>query len=285
MEKTSEIYLAGGCFWGTEHFLKQIRGVKHTEVGYANGNTASPTYKEVCTDKTGFAETVKVVYNPQEVSLELLLNLYFQTIDPTSINRQGHDQGTQYRTGIYYTDKADLTIIQNAVCELAKEYSRPLALEVEPLKNFYNAEEYHQNYLDKNPDGYLGEANNIHPKNKQEVGLRLSQLALKQTYKKKRMPQSPLFKSYRIEGNTIRIGFDNPGKGFMKPDTIKGFIIAGADHIFYPATVTIQKKEIIVESPDVPHPVAVRYNWADNPDGNLYGLSGLPTAPFRTDNW
>ena len=80
----------------------------------------------------------------------------------------------------------------------------------------------------------LGEANNIHPKNKQEVGLRLSQLALKQTYKKKRMPQSPLFKSYRIEGNTIRIGFDNPGKGFMKPDTIKGFIIAGADHIFYP---------------------------------------------------
>ena len=154
MEKTSEIYLAGGCFWGTEHFLKQIRGVKHTEVGYANGNTASPTYKEVCTDKTGFAETVKVVYNPQEVSLELLLNLYFQTIDPTSINRQGHDQGTQYRTGIYYTDKADLTIIQNAVCELAKEYSRPLALEVEPLKNFYNAEEYHQNYLDKNPDGY-----------------------------------------------------------------------------------------------------------------------------------
>ena len=94
----------------------------------------------------------------------------------------------------------------------------------------------------------LGEANNIHPKNKQEVGLRLSQLALKQTYKKKRMPQSPLFKSYRIEGNTIRIGFDNPGKGFMKSDTIKGFIIAGADHIFYPATVTIQKKEIIVES-------------------------------------
>ena len=88
MEKTSEIYLAGGCFWGTEHVLKQIRGVKHTEVGYANGNTASPTYKEVCTDKTGFAETVKVVYNPREVSLELLLNLYFQTIDPTSINRQ-----------------------------------------------------------------------------------------------------------------------------------------------------------------------------------------------------
>ena len=94
------------------------------------------------------------------------------------------------------------------------------------------------------------------------------------------MPQSPLFKSYRIEGNTIRIGFDNPEKAFMKPDTIKGFIIAGADHIFYPATVTIQKKKIIVESPDVPHPVAVRYNWADNPDGNLYGLSGLPTTPF-----
>ncbi len=154
MEKLSKIYLAGGCFWGTEHFLKQIRGVKSTEVGYANGHTENPTYKEVCTNSTGFAETVKVVYDPKEVKLELLLNLYFQTIDPTSVNRQGHDTGSQYRTGIYYTDKADLPVIRLAVDELAKEYSRPLALEVEPLKNFYNAEEYHQDYLDKNPDGY-----------------------------------------------------------------------------------------------------------------------------------
>lgn len=154
MKGTNEIYLAGGCFWGTEHFLKQIRGVKNTEVGYANGNTLNPTYKDVCTDQTGFAETVKVVYNPDEISLELLLELYFQTIDPTSVNKQGHDQGTQYRTGIYYTDKKDLPVIQNEVNRLAGQYEHPLALEVEELKNFYNAEDYHQDYLDKNPDGY-----------------------------------------------------------------------------------------------------------------------------------
>lgn len=154
MEKPSEIYLAGGCFWGTEHFLKLIRGVKSTEVGYANGHIENPTYKEVCTDQTGFAETVKVVYDPKIVNLELLLNLYFQTIDPTSLNRQGNDTGSQYRTGIYYTDKADLPVIEDAVHELAKKYSHPLVLEVEPLKNFYKAEEYHQDYLDKNPNGY-----------------------------------------------------------------------------------------------------------------------------------
>lgn len=131
----------------------------------------------------------------------------------------------------------------------------------------------------------LGEADDIHPKNKQEVGLRLSQLALKQTYRKKRMPQSPLFKSYRIEGSTVRISFENLGKGFISPKEVRGFIIAGADHVFHPAQVTIGKKEIIVESPEVSHPIAVRYNWADNPDGNLYEMSGLPLAPFRTDNW
>lgn len=154
MEKTNEIYLAGGCFWGTEHFLKQIRGVASTEVGYANGNTKNPTYKEVCTDKTGFAETVKVTYNPEEINLIFLLSLYFLTIDPTSINRQGHDTGTQYRTGIYYTNESDLPIINQAVGELAKAYGMPLALEIAPLNNFYSAEEYHQDYLDKNPDGY-----------------------------------------------------------------------------------------------------------------------------------
>lgn len=154
MEKRSEIYLAGGCFWGTEHFLKQIRGVESTEVGYANGNTPNPTYEEVCHQNTGFAETVKVVYDPQEVSLGLLLDLYFKTIDPTSLNRQGNDRGSQYRTGIYYTDKADLPVIEDAIHALAKNYSKPIAIEVEPLKNFYKAEGYHQDYLDKHPGGY-----------------------------------------------------------------------------------------------------------------------------------
>lgn len=154
MDKQSEIYLAGGCFWGTEHFLKQIRGVESTEVGYANGNIKNPTYEEVCNRNTGFAETVKVVYNPEVLSLGLLLDLYFKTIDPTSINRQGNDRGSQYRTGIYYTDKADLPIIDNAIQTLAKNYQKPIAIEIKPLENFYKAEGYHQDYLDKHPGGY-----------------------------------------------------------------------------------------------------------------------------------
>ena len=108
MKPMKEIYLAGGCFWGTEHFLKQIEGVEATQVGYANGNIANPTYQQVCTGTTDFAETVKVQYDPDEVDLPFLIDLYFKTIDPTSLNKQGGDRGTQYRTGIYYTDTAVL---------------------------------------------------------------------------------------------------------------------------------------------------------------------------------
>lgn len=154
MESTKEIYLAGGCFWGTEHFLKLIDGVETTQVGYANGNIANPTYKQVCTGTTDFAETVKVQYDPLKVDLPFLIDLYFKTIDPTSVNRQDNDKGTQYRTGIYYTDPADLAVIQETVYRLAAIYSRPLAVEIKPLKNFYPAEDYHQDYLDKNPGGY-----------------------------------------------------------------------------------------------------------------------------------
>ena len=148
------IYLAGGCFWGTEHFLKQIEGVKATQVGYANGNTTHPTYKEVCTDATGFAEAVHVEYDPTVVSLTFLLDLYFKAIDPTSLNKQGNDRGTQYRTGIYYVDKSDLPTIEAVMKEQQKHFKQPLRVEVLPLKNFYTAEEYHQDYLDKNPTGY-----------------------------------------------------------------------------------------------------------------------------------
>lgn len=154
MKSNSEIYFAGGCFWGTEHFLKQIRGVKSTEVGYANGNIQNPTYEQVCNNNTGFAETVKVDYNPQEVDLPLLIDLFFKTIDPTSVNRQGNDRGTQYRTGIYYVDKNDLPVIQAAVQALAKKYPKPIVVEIKPLTNFYKAEDYHQDYLDKHPSGY-----------------------------------------------------------------------------------------------------------------------------------
>ena len=153
-ENLKEIYLAGGCFWGTEHYFKQIDGVVDTEVGFANGRTENPTYKEVCTDKTGFAETVHVTYDPAKVSLKFLLEMYFKAIDPTSINRQGHDTGTQYRTGVYYTDEEDEAVINEVFAEEQKHINGKIAVENQPLRNFYKAEDYHQDYLDKNPDGY-----------------------------------------------------------------------------------------------------------------------------------
>jgi peptide methionine sulfoxide reductase msrA/msrB len=150
----SEIYLAGGCFWGTEKYLSMIRGVLSTQVGYANGKTENPTYEEVCHTNTGHAETVHVVYDPAILSLEFLLELYYDTINPVSVNRQGGDIGTQYRTGIYYVNEEDLPVIEHSIAKLQKKYSKPIAIEVEPLHNFYPAEEYHQKYLDKNPGGY-----------------------------------------------------------------------------------------------------------------------------------
>ena len=107
-----EIYFAGGCFWGTEHYFKLVNGVIETEVGYANGHTENPTYQDVCTDKTGFAETVRIAYDPEVISLKFLTEMYFKAIDPVSVNQQGHDKGTQYRTGIYYTDEADVPTLK-----------------------------------------------------------------------------------------------------------------------------------------------------------------------------
>lgn len=152
MEK--EIYFAGGCFWGAEHFLKQIEGVTFTEVGFANGDTPAPTYKEVCTDTTGYAETVRVRYNPLKVSLRFLLEMFFKSIDPTSRNCQGEDCGTQYRTGIYFVNSSDEPLIRYMMCKEAEKHELPLQVEVLPLSNFYRAEEYHQNYLVNNPNGY-----------------------------------------------------------------------------------------------------------------------------------
>ncbi|MEG6523580.1 peptide-methionine (R)-S-oxide reductase MsrB [Desulfotomaculum sp. 1211_IL3151] len=149
-----EIYLAGGCFWGIEKYLSLITGIISTEVGYANGNTENPSYEDVCHKNTGHAETVKVVYNPDEVSLEFILKLFYQAIDPLAKNRQGNDIGIQYRSGIYYSDELDKEIISNSLQELQKNYEKPLAIEVFKLANYYPAEEYHQKYLDKNPGGY-----------------------------------------------------------------------------------------------------------------------------------
>lgn len=152
--KNKDLYLAAGCFWGAEHYFQQIDGITFTEVGFANGHTANPTYKEVYTDTTGFAETVHLQYDPLKVSLLFLLEMYFKAIDPTSLNQQGEDQGTRYRTGIYYTDDTDFPFIQFAMSQEAKKYGLPLVVEVEPLQNFYRAEDYHQDYLNNNPEGY-----------------------------------------------------------------------------------------------------------------------------------
>lgn len=149
-----EIYLAGGCFWGTQHYFDCLPGVVKTEVGYANGRTANPTYEQVKHENTGHAETVKVVYDQEKITLEELLEWYYKVIDPISVNRQGGDVGIQYRTGIYYTDPAQKDVIEGSLAQLQQQYEQPLAVEAQPLENFYTAEEYHQKYLEKNPGGY-----------------------------------------------------------------------------------------------------------------------------------
>lgn len=153
-ESIKEIYLAGGCFWSVEKYLSLIKGVVSTEVGYANGSTRNPTYEDVCYRNTGHAETVKVLYNPDELSLERILSLYYEIIDPLAKNKQGNDIGTQYRTGIYYVDDRDKEVIENSLKDLQKHYDKPVMVEMMPLQNYYPAEEYHQKYLDKNPGGY-----------------------------------------------------------------------------------------------------------------------------------
>lgn len=147
-----EIWFAGGCFWGVEAYFARIPGVAGTNVGYANGKTANPSYYDI--KHTGHAETVQVSYDPRKVSLHTLLEYFFNIIDPTSINKQGNDIGTQYRTGIYYKDKNDLATIQAAVGKIQRKYKKPVITEVLPLENYYPAEENHQDYLKKNPGGY-----------------------------------------------------------------------------------------------------------------------------------
>lgn len=149
-----KIYLAGGCFWGAEKYLSLIPGVISTSVGYANGHTQNPTYDEVCHNDTGHAETVMVEYDPAKISLTFLLELFYDAIDPTSVNKQGGDVGTQYRSGVYYVDGTDKDIILGSIALLQESCDKPVAIEVKPLVSFYTAEEYHQKYLNKNPGGY-----------------------------------------------------------------------------------------------------------------------------------
>lgn len=148
------IYLAGGCFWGLQHYFDLVSGVLETEVGYANSVVPDPTYEQVCTGQTGAAETVRVVYDDERIDLGSILELFFHAVDPTQINRQGNDVGTQYRSGIYATNTHDLGEARSFVETMAGRFTRPIATETKLLENFFPAEEYHQEYLDKYPRGY-----------------------------------------------------------------------------------------------------------------------------------
>ncbi|MDR1741311.1 MAG: peptide-methionine (S)-S-oxide reductase MsrA [Synergistaceae bacterium] len=148
------IYLAGGCFWGVEAFMARVPGVAKTVVGYANGSTENPTYDDVKYRGTGHAETVEVRYDPQQVSLEALLERFFSVIDPLSVNKQGEDEGVQYRTGVYYTNGEDRAVAEKVFAAEEGKRGGPLAVELLPLVRFDRAEEYHQEYLEKNPNGY-----------------------------------------------------------------------------------------------------------------------------------
>ena len=145
------IYLAGGCFWGVEAYYKRLKGVINTVVGYANGNKVNPTYEEVKSHQTAHAETLKLEYDSSIISLEKILEHFLRFVDPYSIDQQAHDIGHQYRSGVYYIDVNDKHIIENYFnSNLDNDY----AIEVLPLDNFYKAEDYHQDYLNKNPNGY-----------------------------------------------------------------------------------------------------------------------------------
>lgn len=140
---------AAGCFWGVEETFRIIKGVKETVVGYAGGHVENPTYEQVCTDKTGHAESVKIEYDPNEITFEELLDLFWKSHDPTQFNRQGPDVGTQYRSVIFYHNEEQRKLAEKSKRELEKsgKYDKPIVTEIVPAKEFYKAEEHHQKYL------------------------------------------------------------------------------------------------------------------------------------------
>lgn len=152
----SSIVLAAGCFWGVEELIRAVPGVLATEVGYTGGDLTDPTYNQVKTGRTGHAEAVEIKYDPARISLAEILDLFFKLHDPTTLNRQGNDVGTQYRSAIFVRDEQE-KIEAKAAIERAKtsgRWSRPITTTIEPLIRFYPAEDYHQDYLQNHPDGY-----------------------------------------------------------------------------------------------------------------------------------
>ena len=159
-DQFKEIILGAGCFWGVEKQFWDLPGVYNTLVGYSGGDTENPTYEDVCYKETNHAEVVKVVYDPAEISLEVLLKIFWECHDPTQGMRQGNDVGTQYRSTIYTSDDSDLGLAKEMKdiyqSQLEKNNLNKITTEIEIVKNFYLAEEYHQQYLAKNPNGYCG---------------------------------------------------------------------------------------------------------------------------------
>jgi len=153
--KLERITLGGGCFWCTEAVYERVRGVKRVESGYCNGQVDNPSYEAVCSGNTGHAEVVRLDFDPAEVSLRELLEVFFVIHDPTSLNRQGADVGTQYRSGIYLANSAQADVVGEVMAEAQKVHQAPLVTEVEPERNYSAAEAYHQHYYARNPDqGY-----------------------------------------------------------------------------------------------------------------------------------
>jgi peptide-methionine (S)-S-oxide reductase len=154
-ERTTEVAtLGGGCFWCTEAVFLELKGVTKVESGYSGGTVANPSYEEVCTGKTGHAEVVQVTFDPQTISFRQILQVFFTIHDPTTLNRQGNDVGTQYRSAIFYQSETQKKIAQEAVDEINKSrmWGRPVLTQLAPLKAFYKAEDYHQEYFKNNPD-------------------------------------------------------------------------------------------------------------------------------------
>ena len=148
------LVLGGGCFWCTEAVFVQVRGVVDVESGYCNGLSPNPTYEMVCTGTSGHAEVVKLIYDPDQVSTRDLLEIFFLIHDPTQLNRQGNDVGTQYRSGIYFTTPAQEAVASALIDELAAShhYDQPIVTEVKPLRNYAPAEDYHQDFFARNPN-------------------------------------------------------------------------------------------------------------------------------------
>ncbi len=149
---TETIVLGGGCFWCMEAVFKRVKGVEQVVPGYAGGHKPNPTYEEVCTGTTGHAEVVKIDFNPQVISLERILDIFFKAHDPTTPNRQGNDIGTQYRSIVLYTSENQIPVIKQAISKAQQIWQKPIVTEVMPLDTFWEAEEYHHNYFEKNPE-------------------------------------------------------------------------------------------------------------------------------------